>query len=151
MKRKIIYILLIILFVCGCSKQKDDVLPDRVKKEGKMSEQLKKENLYGCWTLESLSAFEKEDLIADIAVSYTHLTLPTIKMELCLKNDTENCKTFSYDIDGDKINVQLLNNNDEDYIIPYYYVDLYESSTPTLVLSYVLDGIQVDYHLKYGC
>ena len=38
MKRKIIYILLIILFVCGCSKQKDDVLPDRVKKEGKMSD-----------------------------------------------------------------------------------------------------------------
>ena len=73
------------------------------------------------------------------------------KMILCLKNDNENCETFSYDIDDNKINIQLLNNNDEDYIIPYYYVDLYESSTPTLVLSYVLDGIQVDYHLIYGC
>lgn len=47
MKRKVICVLLIMLFLCGCSKQKDDVLPKRVKKEGKMSEQIKKENLYG--------------------------------------------------------------------------------------------------------
>ena len=47
MKRKVICVLLIMLFLCGCSKQKDDVLPERVKKEGKMSEQIKKENLYG--------------------------------------------------------------------------------------------------------
>ena len=44
MKRKVICVLLIMLFLCGCSKQKDDVLPERVKKEGKMSEQIKKEN-----------------------------------------------------------------------------------------------------------
>lgn len=150
MKRKIICVLLITLFVCGCSKQKDDVLPERVKKEGKMSEQIKKENLYGCWTLESLSAFEKEDLIADIERK-GNVKFYEEKMILCLKNDNENCETFSYDIDDDKINIKLLNNNDEDYIIPYYFVDLYESSIPTLVLSYVLDGIQVDYHLKYGC
>ena len=75
----------------------------------------------------------------------------TAPFDVVLKNDNENCETFSYDIDDNKINIQLLNNNDEDYIIPYYYVDLYESSTPTLVLSYVLDGIQVDYHLIYGC
>lgn len=150
MKRKVICVLLIMLFLCGCSKQKDDVLPERVKKEGKMSEQIKKENLYGCWTLESLSAFEKEDLIADIDRK-GNVKFYEEKMILCLKNDNENCETFSYDIDDNKINIQLLNNNDEDYIIPYYYVDLYESSTPTLVLSYVLDGIQVDYHLIYGC
>ena len=150
MKRKVICVLLIMLFLCGCSKQKDDVLPKRVKKEGKMSEQIKKENLYGCWTLESLSAFEKEDLIADIERK-GNVKFYEEKMILCLKNDNENCETFSYDIDDNKINIQLLNNNDEDYIIPYYYVDLYESSTPTLVLSYVLDGIQVYYHLIYGC
>ena len=150
MKRKVICVLLIMLFLCGCSKQKDDVLPKRVKKEGKMSEQIKKENLYGCWTLESLSAFEKEDLIADIERK-GNVKFYEEKMILCLKNDNENCETFSYDIYDNKINIQLLNNNDEDYIIPYYYVDLYESSTPTLVLSYVLDGIQVDYHLIYGC
>ena len=106
--------------------------------------------MYGCWTLESLSAFEKEDLIADIERK-GNVKFYEEKMILCLKNDNENCETFSYDIDDNKINIQLLNNNDEDYIIPYYYVDLYESSTPTLVLSYVLDGIQVDYHLIYGC
>ena len=150
MKRKVICVLLIMLFLCGFSKQKDDVLPERVKKEGKMFEQIKKENLYGCWTLESLSAFEKEDLIADIERK-GNVKFYEEKMILCLKNDNENCETFSYDIDDNKINIQLLNNNDEDYIIPYYYVDLYESSTPTLVLSYVLDGIQVDYHLIYGC
>ena len=150
MKRKVICVLLIMLFLCGCSKQKDDVVSKRVKKEVKMYEKIKKENLYGCWTLESLSAFEKEDLIADIERK-GNVKFYEEKMILCLKNDNENCETFSYDIDDNKINIQLLNNNDEDYIIPYYYVDLYESSTPTLVLSYVLDGIQVDYHLIYGC
>ena len=108
MKRKVICVLLIMLFLCGCSKQKDDVLPKRVKKEGKMSEQIKKENLYGCWTLESLSAFEKEDLIADIERK-GNVKFYEEKMILCLKNDNENCETFSYDIDDNKINIQLLN------------------------------------------
>lgn len=142
-------IIMMLLFTTGC-KQKENLsnLTRKVYTPTEKDYNIQKENLYGCWQIDTYDIYDGENVLFEIK---NNITFNFSKDELvsCNYNEDkkEECNKFDYSIDNN--NLILKSKTDEDNEKTYsIFLEDYNEKTAYMTLSFIKEGNEHRYHLS---
>lgn len=144
--KKVILVLIMSLTLFGCSKNVNNNEESLKREKYINNENIKRENLYGCWKYDSLDVYADEKLIYDGATKGT-IKFNENDIEYCYYYETgkSKCEKFNYKIENNKLIIE-----ESSILNEFYNISLYEGSSLNLSLSTVIDTYDYLYHLSYS-
>lgn len=142
--KKVIFVIVICLTLCGCGKKEDDIkILERTIYNN--SENIKKENIYGCWKFNKADAYLGKQLLYDGDDPRT-INFYENNLEYCYYDvDIPKCEMLNYKINNNRLEIES-----NDVLDEYFTLYMYEKDK---ILDFTMettkDDIKYIYHMKY--
>ncbi|MGN1379820.1 MAG: hypothetical protein ACI4XR_05495 [Bacilli bacterium] len=144
-----IVIIIMLLFTAAC-KQKNNLtnLTRTVYTPTETDYNIKKENLYGCWQVDTYDIYDGENVLFELKNNAT-FNFGKDEVINCYYNEDNNeeCSTLDYSIDNNNLTIKSKNNDTYEKTYSIFLED-YKENVAYMTLSFIKEGKEHRYHLS---